>query len=554
MVLDTHLYDLLSVPVTASLEEITKSYKKLALRYHPDKTNHDPVLTEKFKDATRAYEILKDLSQRQVYDVYGEKGLDGSMPTTSSAGFGGAANFNGAFSCDQALSLFTQIFSDMNSVFRGAPPSFNGPFPNCGFPPQGTQKNVVPAPADPNRNKPRRGADIHHTFNVTLADMYYGKVVKFQLPRTTTCTLCHGYGCFNPRKCRVCDGGGRVVITVANAFLTFQEMRSCSACRGTGTYCNKKDKCPLCSDGYLTTKKIVKVNILPGSKDGDKCVLRGQSDEGKNIIPGDLVIHLKEVPHKSLVRRFNDLYLEQDIDLRTALLGGMIMVPDFIKEGQNLQIMINSHGQNSLNDPIDVSISKGEVVGTINQGSVKIVKGLGMPINKSIKNDTYLQNDETSDNIHNQPSHKGDLFIRFNVQIPTLSQFTKLEDMALLSQILPHSIPLEVTSLALSHHLSNLRGSKLESPSLPDSLVDVDQLKAQSAESAAQMHSPDAYDYDQLELDSPDDDVEREDNQFYESEWSHDADLHKRRKNNVDSPIPAKLKKPGLDPRKRVQT
>lgn len=548
MVHDTHLYDLLSVPATASLEEITKSYKRLALRYHPDKTNHDPELTEKFKDATRAYEILKDSSQRQVYDVFGEKGLDGSAPNSANT------DFPGAFSCNQALTLFSQIFSDMSSVFGGGP-NFNNSFPGFGFPQQGGERHVVPAPLDPNQNVPRRGTDIHHTFNVTMADMYYGKVVKFQLPRTTKCSVCHGVGCFNPRTCRVCNGGGRVIITMTNLFLSFQEIRSCSACRGSGTYYNKKDKCALCDEGYLTTKKIIKVKILPGSKDGDKCVLRGQADEGKNIIPGDLVIHLKEVAHKSLVRRFNDLYMEQDIDLRTALLGGMIMVPDFIRDGQNLQIFINSHGQSLLNDSIEPSISKGEVVGTINQGSVKIVKGLGMPINNHIKNGTYLQSNVDDENGQDHPSERGDLFIRFNVQIPTLSEFTKPEHMTLLSQILPQSAPLDTSASNISHHLSNLRSSKSELSAKTEPLIDVADLKAKAADAAADISSPDGYDYDQLEIDSHDeDDMEHEDKQYYESEWSNDAELLKRRKNNKDSPIPAKLKKPGIDPRKRVQT
>lgn len=545
MVHDTHLYDLLSVAASASLEEITKSYKRLALRYHPDKTNHDPVLTEKFKDATRAYEILKDASLRQVYDVYGLGGLDGSVAEAQQP----QGQFATQFAYPLALTLFSQIFSDMNSMFNGV----NNGFPPFGFngPPQNAVKHVQPAPPDPNANVLRRGQDIHHTFNVTLADMYYGKTVKFQLPKATKCSVCGGQGCSHPRTCKVCKGSGRVVITMADQFLKFQELSSCSPCRGTGIYYNKKDKCPLCDDGYLVVKKIITVMILPGSKDGDKVILQGQADEGNNIIPGDLVIHLKEMAHKNLVRRYDDLFMEQDIDLRTALLGGSIMVHDFLRKGHDLQIFINAHGNNSLNASEDPSIQEGEIVGTINQGSVKIVKGLGMPINKHIKNGTYLQgaDDGTIGNHHLYK--RGDLFIRFNVQIPELSDFMSEENLVLLSRVLPLSRPSALTESTQVHHLSNLRssGGQQAKQDTVDSIAEhapdaSDHPKNAEASSSS---SPDNFDYDQLDIDSQDD-VEHEDNQFYQAEWLKDDELRKRRKNTTDSPIPPKLKK--ADPRR----
>lgn len=553
MVHDTHLYDLLSVPATATLEEITKSYKRLALRYHPDKTNHDPILTEKFKDATRAYEILKDSCQRQVYDVYGEEGLDGSVTVNFQHPTAQAAH-PGQFPYQQALTLFSQIFNDMSSVFHGSL-AFNNNFHSFGFNAQcqNMSRHVMPAPPDPNANVLRRGADIHHTFNVTLADMYYGKVVKFQLPKTTKCSVCDGAGCFNPRTCRVCKGSGRIVITMTDQFSKCQEYCSCTACRGTGTYYNKRDKCPLCDNGYLTVKKIIKVNILSGSKDGDQCILKGQSDEGKNIIPGNLIIHLKEMPHKTLVRRFNDLYMEQDIDLRTALLGGSIVIHDFIRKDHDLQIFINSHGQSALNASVDPSIEMGEVVGTINLGSVKIVKGLGMPINKDIKQGVYLQGTNYKPNDLDLYK-RGDLFIRFNVQIPTLSEFVGKDDLLLLSRILPQSAAVESNNPTQVHHLSNLRNDSVSgNPSSSPTNFAIDEAanNIQIEEAAAPLS--DEYDYDHLDLDSQDD-VEEEDKHFYEAQWSKDVDVLKRRKNNKDSPIPAKLKKPDHDPRQGVLT
>lgn len=544
MVHDSQLYDLLSVSATASIEEITKSYKRLALRYHPDKTNHDPELTEKFKDATRAYEILKDAALRQVYDVYGLAGLDGSVAEAQQPQLQYAAGFPHQL----ALTLFSQFFSDMNSMFNASHVINNG-FPAFGFngPSPNAAKHVAPGPPDPNANVLRRGQDIHHTFNVTMADMYFGKTVKFQLPRNTKCSVCDGHGCSNPRTCGVCKGSGRVVITMSDPFLQFQELRSCSECRGTGTYYCKQEKCPLCDDGYQVVKTIIKVMILPGSKDGDKVILQGQSDEGKNIIPGDLIIHLKEMPHTNLVRRFNDLYLEQDIDLRTALLGGSIMVHDFLRKDHDLQIFINVHGNTALSVAEDPSVHKGEIVGTIDQGSVKIVKGMGMPINRHIKHGVYLQgaDDGTIGNL--DLYSRGDLFIRFNVQIPQLHRFTTPEDLLALSRILPQNPPSALTELTEVHHLSNLRNSGAKQPkqdpvhSIAEREVEASKDSKEADASASS--SPDNFDYDHLETDSQDD-VEQEDNQFYEAEWQKDDDLRKRRKNTMDSPIPPKLKKP----------
>lgn len=538
MVHDTHLYDLLSVPATATQDEISRSYKRLALRYHPDKTNHDPVLTEKFKEATRAYEILKDLSLREVYDVYGEGGLDGSAQAQEKAQAQAQAQanthnaqFHGSFNHNPALALFSQLFNDMSSVFNA--PGLNAGFPPFGFNqgPQGGVRNVAPGPPDPNANMMRRGTDIHHTFNVSLADMYYGKVVKFQLPKTTKCTECNGVGCFNPSTCSICHGSGRVVVTVTSQFLKFQEFSSCSACRGTGIYHSEQDQCRLCDNGYLTVKKIVLVSILPGSKNGDMCILEGQSDEGRNIIPGNLIIHLKEMPHQTLVRRFNDLYLEQDIDLRTALVGGSIEVRDFIRKGRNLRIYINSHGQSALNALEDPSIEIGEVVGTINLGSVKIVKGLGMPINHDIRKGTYIQKNDGAQQRSADQYKRGDLFIRFNVQIPSLDQFGD-DDMRLLARILPRNTP-DASSTALVHHLANLHG-KQSRPALRTELLG-------SAEAPEEVKSLNEYDYETIDIDS-DEAVEKADEEFYKVAWSKDNDI-KRRRSNRDSSIPPKLHK-----------
>lgn len=546
MVHDTRLYDILAVSVSAPADEIARAYKKLALKYHPDKTNRDPELTEKFKDATRAYEILKDRHLRSVYDAYGESGLDGTyaesqsrsqpqpQPQPPSQGQPQgqprqSRRHPQMFSPPFPFSpnnLFSQIFTDVSSAFGGSLPfgeEIANPFDfgPAAYNTQGMTRTMQPAPQEP--VSARRGEDIHHTFNVLLADMYFGKVAKFLLPKMARCSTCKGIGCLDPRTCRVCKGSGRVVVTMMNQFSKFQEVGSCSPCHGTGIYTNPGAKCPHCDGGYLVEKKIIKVSILPGSKDGDRIILRGQSDEGRNIIPGDVVIHLQETPHPFLVRKFNDLYMEHDIDLRTAMLGGAIVVRDFLRDGHHLRILINAHGNPELNAAADPSINDGEVVGAINSGSPKIVKHLGMPINNDIHDGVVMQ-PATQAAWDVLTYDRGDLFIRFNVQIPALRHFSPA-DLEVLARTLPSAAP--VASAAQTHHLANLPydSANVRPPAdLLDSLDLDGESKRKSDESS------DEYDYDQLDIDSQGGDEEREDDHFYTEHWSK-LEKKKRKRN-----------------------
>ncbi|KAF3988922.1 hypothetical protein FT663_01514 [Candidozyma haemuli var. vulneris] len=557
MVYETYLYDLLAVAPEASGDEIGKAYKKLALKYHPDKTNHNPELTEKFKEATRAYEILKEPHTRNVYDAYGPDGLDGTAAAKEEQQARQNQRRRGPttrFPFQQ--DLFTQMFNDMNSVFSGSPFDqhfgfFGGPGPsmgnaagsnmNMGFNMNmnmgmgtgagagagaGGKRVVRPAPADPQANRVQQGPDIQHTFKVSLADMYYGRLAKFQLARRAKCTTCGGVGGLNPRTCRQCNGSGRIIVQITDRFTRVQEIGTCQPCRGTGIYTSAADKCPDCDGGFKMEKTILSVQILPGSKNGDKCILRGMADEGRNIVPGDVVIHLQEIPHPFLVRRNNDLYLEKDIDLKTALLGGSVMVHDFINTGEDLKILVNVHGNDSMNDSLDSEIKHGEVVGSINSNAPKIVKGMGMPINSSIRQGRYFQNDNLETN--HSSIKRGDLFIRFNVQIPSLDQFSSIQDIAMLSKILPDK-PAEQPGRSTTHeqHLSNLP----EAPIVTGSKV----------------HSPEEYDYDRIEVDSQDSKEEEQDDIFYMGEWSKEADEGKKRR-KCNSRQSAKTGAKGSDP------
>lgn len=428
MVSDTHLYDILAVGLSATTEEISRAYKKLALKYHPDKNKHDPQLTEHFKEITRAYEVLRDEKARSVYDHYGEAGLDGTAAEAQKRNRNGCAfNPAGPFTAN----IFTQMFSNLNDMLKSNDMS------NFAFGNMATDQfeHHVQSMTDP--YKVRHGADIFHTYDVTLEDLYFGKVVKLQLPRISKCKHCQGIGGSNPKLCPSCEGSGRVMLTSSNKFYRSQEVSLCRVCDGTGTVFDINDQCPHCNRGYVREKKLLKANILPGSKGGDKIVLQGQADEGRNTLPGDVIIQLREQPHSSIVRRNNDLYLELPIDLKTALLGGTVNVDNFI---QPLKLFVNVHGRTGINDVINEQVKDGEIVGTINSGTPKLVTGLGMPINDVIDGTYYQNPDEVEefslavfDLSHYQ---RGNLFIKFDVRLPETNLFS-IDDLKMLLNILP---------------------------------------------------------------------------------------------------------------------
>ncbi|CUM67455.1 uncharacterized protein PRCAT00005151001 [Priceomyces carsonii] len=469
MAVETQLYDVLTILTNASTEEISKAYKKLALKFHPDKTNHDETLTERFKEITRAYEILKDSRTRKVYDRYGEAGLNGNVPEEETVlrSRGRPNGPMGGFPFGGSSSVFSQMFSDMNSMFGNDNvfESFNlFPFDmHSNMSTGGGNMRRQVRPADSSGRKTVRGRDIHHSCKVTLSDMYYGKKVVFQLPKNSMCRLCSGTGGSNAKLCSTCKGRGRVIVTMFNNMSRFQELTSCDDCGGTGIYIFPRDVCMNCNRmGYVKENKIIKTFIYPGSKDGDKIILKKQADEGRDVIPGDVVIHLQEIQHPFLTRKYNDLYMEHEVELKIALLGGKIVLKDFLKEGQDLEIFVNVHGNKQLNESIDNSIQQGEVVGTISSGEPKIVKNLGMPINYS--DGVFYENlDEISNMDHRtfdlSNYKKGNLFIKFNVRLPKISDFSHgVTDLLALQSILPSSKAPSPSKNCIKGHLSNISG------------------------------------------------------------------------------------------------
>ncbi|ODQ62802.1 hypothetical protein WICANDRAFT_25564 [Wickerhamomyces anomalus NRRL Y-366-8] len=365
MVKDTKLYDILGIIPTCDQVEIKKAYRINALKYHPDKNNHSKESTEKFQEITKAYEILFDSEKRALYDKYGEEGINGGSidPTTSN---GNNNNHGSAFSM-RGDDLFSQFFGD--SFFNSN--SFERP--------------------------KRRGVDIKHKLSVTLEDLYHGKSTKLALAKTVLCSKCNAKGGERVKSCAQCKGRGNVVVSKQMGPLIQRFESTCRACNGSGEFISERDRCSNCL-GVKTVeeRKILKLDIPPGSFNGETITFKGEGDQGVDIIPGDVVVTLEEKHHDEFKRKHDDLIINCKIDLLTALAGG-------------------SFGVHHLNKQwLKVDIIPGEI---IRPNCLKMIQGYGMP--KKFNDGEF-----------------GDLIIHFDVEFPNQNQLTR-ENLEFLEKSLP---------------------------------------------------------------------------------------------------------------------
>ncbi|WP_018986181.1 molecular chaperone DnaJ [Methylophilus methylotrophus] len=280
-------YEVLGVNRDASEEEIKKAFKKLAMKFHPDRNPDNPKAEESFKEAKEAYEILSDEQKRAAYDQYGHAGVDPSM--------GGGGGFGG-FNSGNFSDAFGDIFGD---IFGGA---------------RNQRSNVY------------RGADLRYNLEISLEDAAKGTETKIRIPVQTTCETCHGSGArpgTSPVTCTTCNGHGQV--RMQQGFFSVQQ--TCPKCHGTGKMV--KEPCPTChGGGRVKQNKTLNVKIPAGVDEGDRIRLSGEGEAGVNGGPtGDLyvVVHLKE--HPIFQREGANLHCEMPISFSTAALGGEIEVP-----------------------------------------------------------------------------------------------------------------------------------------------------------------------------------------------------------------------------------
>ena len=278
-------YEVLGVNRDAPEDEIKKSFRKLAMKFHPDRNPDNPKAEEHFKEAKEAYEVLTDANRRQAYDQYGHAGVD---PTQGMAGGAGMGGFGDAFS---------DIFGEIFGGGRG-----------------GGQQGVY------------RGADLRYNLEIGLEEAARGTETKIRIPTMEECATCNGSGAkpgTQPQTCTTCNGRGEV--RMQQGFFSLQQ--TCPRCHGSGKMVSTP--CATCQGaGRVKQQKTLSVKIPAGVDEGDRIRLSGEGEQGVSGGPsGDLyvVIHIKA--HQVFTREHSDLHCEMPVSFTTAALGGEIEIP-----------------------------------------------------------------------------------------------------------------------------------------------------------------------------------------------------------------------------------
>ena len=290
-------YELLGVSRTASADEIKKAYRKLAIKFHPDKNPGNNEAEDKFKEISHAYEILGDADKRAKYDQFGE------------AAFSGAAG--GGTSYQDPFDIFNQFFGGGGG---GGSSIFENLFGGGG----GSRRR--------NPNAPQRGDDLRYDIEITFEEAIFGADKKINIPKMVACDSCHGSGCESgsgKKTCPRCNGTGQTV--VSQGF--FQMRQTCGTCKGTGQIIEKP--CKKCrGEGRVRTEKSLQIHIPPGVDNGSKLRISGEGEAGRNNgANGDLYIIIHVAPSDVFHREGTDLLCEIPIDYMTAAVGGVIEVP-----------------------------------------------------------------------------------------------------------------------------------------------------------------------------------------------------------------------------------
>ena len=304
-------YEVLGIIKSASVDEIKKTYRKLALKYHPDRNKGDKAAEAKFKEASEAYHVLSDKGRRTNYDQFGHAAFEGA------SGRGGFANFD-----------FSNIFSD---IFGSDP--FDDFFE--GF--SGTRGRRQ------RRYSDFRGEDLRYDLSISLEEAYHGKKQEINFSSSERCERCDGYGAepgSKPVSCSMCGGQGR--IRSNQGFFTIQQ--TCSGCNGSGEQISSP--CKTCRGmGKKQTRKKISTNIPKGVDDGTRIRLSGKGEAGiKGGGNGDLYIFVSIEPHNIFKRSEENLFFEFPISLADAALGTTVDVPTI--DGGKAKVKIPAGTQN----------------------------------------------------------------------------------------------------------------------------------------------------------------------------------------------------------------
>jgi molecular chaperone DnaJ len=280
-------YKVLDVPRTATEAEIKKAYRRLAMKYHPDRNPHDAEAEERFKEAKEACEVLTDEQKRAAYDQFGHAGVE-------AAARGGRGGYSGA---DAFSDIFGDVFGDIFGTARRG-----------------------------GRTQAFRGADLRFGLEIDLDQAVFGYTTEIEVPKLTECDTCHGSGAAKGSSAATCDTcGGAGQIRMSQGF--FQLQQTCPRCRGSGTII--KNPCDTClGQGRVRRTRKLSVKVPAGVDTGDRIRLSGEGEAGRNGgPPGDLYVEMHVREHPIFERDGEHLSCEVPVSFATASLGGTVEVP-----------------------------------------------------------------------------------------------------------------------------------------------------------------------------------------------------------------------------------
>ncbi|MBQ7626779.1 MAG: molecular chaperone DnaJ [Rhodocyclaceae bacterium] len=284
-------YEVLGVNRDADADAIKKAYRKLAMKYHPDRNPGNSEAEEKFEEISEAYEILSNTDKKAAYDRYGHAGVDPSMGAGAGGGFEGFAD------------AFSDIFGDLFGGGRGARGGAGG-----------------------GRGNVYRGTDLRYNLEISLEEAAHGSEKTIRIPAISECETCHGSGArpgTQPETCPHCHGSGQ--IRIQQGFFALQQ--TCPHCHGSGKYI--ASPCSTCrGTGRVKNNKTLEIKIPPGIAEGMRLRHAGHGEPGVNGgPPGDLYVEIHIAAHPVFERNGDDLHCEMPIDFVTAALGGEIEIP-----------------------------------------------------------------------------------------------------------------------------------------------------------------------------------------------------------------------------------
>ena len=288
-------YEILGVSKNADADEIKKAYRKLAIKYHPDKNPGDKQAEEKFKEAAEAYEVLSDANKRQRYDQFGHAGVGGAA--------GGGGFHGGGMNMDDIFSQFGDIFGD--SFFGGGRSRSGG----------GRRVN--------------RGTNLRIKVKLNLQEIANGAEKKIKVNKMVSCNTCSGSGAKGGSydTCKSCNGQGVVTRVTQTILGAMQTQSTCSSCSGEGRII--KDKCSAChGDGVVRGEESITINIPAGVADGMQLSMSGKGNAAvRGGVNGDLIIAIEEEEHEELKRDGANLFYDCYVNFADAALGTSIEIP-----------------------------------------------------------------------------------------------------------------------------------------------------------------------------------------------------------------------------------